>query len=328
MSLRSIAIWISIGFLLGVVCLIFTDALQPDSRYPTDEELNWCTMIPIENTTAKNDSKWELRMKMRLFVAGFTREFRFVVNERRYGVFAGIPTEEMKRFSKPVIVYQAGYCKSGTSTPSSVCRALLKTNVCPNYIIITVECPFDAWKHYRRFNFAQRQDQWALARTVQRVKEINSNANVVLFGASKGALNAARMVSNQMLKTNDISGLILECPPMSMEQSMQHFFGGPFVSWLAPRVMPSYNRAYPVLYDIGDFPRDLPVLISNISTDDVAVAKDVDRFVSRLLDIGVPKEKMQRYTHTEGKLIHGHLGKDKHYQKIVVEFLEKCSGVE
>lgn len=290
-----------------------------DTSMPTLEQLNVVTFTPIQDagleTVATNPDQVISTLKAK---SGIIR-----VKEDLYRIQAGIP-DTIKEQNRPITIYSGGYSNHGRPYGFCVYRAMQAGIIRGPCVVFNY-----ATDTRRAFNFCQEQDLKCVDLVYQDLIEKHPEAQIILYGACKGATNKLRFLAEkaeQNKSLENIKAIIVESPALSPKLALQYWKnGGPISHWLCRLVLPNYRPdKLKTLFDANAFPTNIPVLLGSLPDDTISALPDITRMKSHLILLDAD---IQHFicTGKDVEIRHGRIYQSEQWQHAVNEFLIKNS---
>jgi hypothetical protein len=314
---------------------------KPDTSFPTLDELNPVTFVPVGNEMPMNKSLQRMsypadtapKIVLKILKKRPIPRSTIIIRGKTYTVQSGILDDSSGHKSSsplepcvvnldqpmPISVYHGGYSNEGK--PYAYCGyTAIKSGLIPGACVT-----FDlATNTRRRFNFCNDQSIGCVKTVCSEIKNKQPKAPIILHGACQGATNNLRFLTNQN-KSGDpekllpqIKAVIAESPSISTAKALAQT---PF-SWLTlslmPYIFPHYNPNAPTIMDDKPLSGNIPVLIASLPKDTISDLSDVNKMKQ-----GLSKgNNISLFVSKEEEIQHGQIGKALDYRKKARKFLE------
>lgn len=167
--------------------------------------------------------------------------------------------------------------------------------------VVTFDFPND---NPKEFNLAQENDMNCVQLVIQEVLNVNPHARIVLVGDSRGAATILNLITHSSDDTiNNIAGVIIECPPISLARVAQDFVWNiPYASGAAHALLqcclPAYKPGDQIktVFNGKPFPKEIPILIGRVSCDWHTSAQSIQEIADHIKKGG--NRNVYLYTHT------------------------------
>ena len=337
-----------LGMIAGIVFLLSSTLLVADHEFPSRDELDIVTMVPVSKVLSEGDKtivvnetdreelfrtfrKWNAKRK--------SVPYYVQVRDQFYRLYSGTaPFHVIRDYQRqhnhpPMLIYSDGY-QPMNSLHCAPIRSILKAGIVPG-VLVSVGYPCDLWWRYRQFNYSQGQDVKTLRFSVESVLNVlhearDERTRIVMAGGSKGGLTTLHFLGSlqEELPKQPSTTKLLErithalvfCPITDFYTSTHGLgFGGACLRFWCPRLMPNYKTKPKALTDIRSFP-NIPLFVSCLRRDTFVAAESIDKVLSHLVTVGpLSKTNVRRFV-SEEPLPHGQVGKDPRHTPAVRDF--------
>ncbi len=316
------------GLLSGYVGLKWLRT--PNPAVPNLEELQITSVISTQNTE-KSIKLENWRDKAWFNFQSFKTPITLTLSKNSImpacQIQQGIPENQ-----KCVVIYSPGKLRSFArtlhSTPTLSAYTFAKAG------LINAPCvTFYYCDDRKSLNICGKKDQETLKLVYQEVVKKNPEAEIILYGDCRGAMNILRLLANlseeeiQELGIKEkVKAIILESPPLSVQNIQLNFpIIGKGLDLFYRLVYPNYNVGEPTILDAKKFP-DLPILLGRLPQDKFSPFEVTEKIIAHLRHIGC--NQLRVFTSTDDTVIkkgHGFLGIDYEWRKAVNDLYESLN---